>query len=158
MCRGVPTMSAYWERYSVKVRQVFLPEYLGSLYLGEFFSLGSFFGLKVIFKPRTNRGSVQKGSIICVFWNAMARNCLLDEICLVCVSLKFLFAEAAAISASFRRCFLSLYKVSWIPLIEVVTVLVNFVVFPWLVWVVYIVIVKLKMSTVPNWYMGRHSI
>ena len=52
---------------------------------------------------------------------------------MVCVSLRrFLFAKAAAIYPSFRRCFLSLfslYKVSWIPLIEIVTVLVNFVMF-----------------------------
>ena len=44
----------------------------------------------------------------------------------------FCFAKAAAVSSSFRRCFLSLfslYKVSWIPLIQVVTVLVSFMFF-----------------------------
>ena len=65
----------------------------------------------MILKPRTNRGSVQKVSMICVFWNVMARNCLLDEICIVCVSLKrFLSAKAAAMSSSFSRCFLSLFS------------------------------------------------
>ena len=63
----------------------------------------------------------------------MARNCLLDDICIVCVSLKmFLLARAPAISSSFRRFFLSLfslYNVSCIPLMVVVTVLVSFVMF-----------------------------
>ena len=63
----------------------------------------------------------------------MARNCLLDDICIVCVSLKrFLLARDSAISSSFRRFFLSLfslYNVSCIPLMDVVTVLVSFVMF-----------------------------
>ena len=84
----------------------------------------------MILKPRTNRGSVQKVSMICVFWNVIARNCLLEEICVVCVNLRrFLSARASGISSSFSKCFLSFFylcKVSWMPLIEVVT---NFITF-----------------------------
>lgn len=49
----------------------------------------------------------------------------------------------------FCLCFL------WIPLIEVVIVLVNFVTF---FYGLYGLSKFLKMSTVPNWYMGRHNI
>ena len=127
-------MSAYSERYSVKGSSGVSAGIFRKLIFKCFFFLENFFfGLKVMLKSRTNRGSVQKVFIICLFWKVMARNCLLDEICIVCVSLKrFLLAGAAAISSSFRRFFLSLfslYKVSCIPLIEVVTVLVSFVMF-----------------------------
>ena len=51
----------------------------------------------------------------------------------MCVNLRrFLSVKAAAISSSFSKCFLSFFslcKVSWMPLIEVVTLFVNFVTF-----------------------------
>ena len=123
-------MPAYSERYSVKGSSGVSAGIFRKLIFKCFFFLENFFfGLKVMLKSRTNRGSIQKVTIICLFWKVMARNCLLDEICIVCVSLKrFLLARAAAISSSFRRFFLSLfslYKVSCIPL----TVLVSFVMF-----------------------------
>ena len=101
------------------------------MFKSVFFFLGkSFFGRKVILKPRTNRGSVQKVSMICVFWNVIARNCLLEEICVVCVNLRrFLSARASGISSSFSKCFLSFFylcKVSWMFLIEVVTHFITF--------------------------------
>ena len=135
MCSGVPTMYAYCERYSVSYSSGVSAAIFKKLMFKRVIFLGNFsFGLKLMLKPRTNRGSsVQKVSIMCLFSKVMARNCLLDDICIVCVSLKrFLLARDSAISSSFRRFFLSLfslYNVSCIPLMEVVTVLVSFVMF-----------------------------
>ena len=92
----------------------------------------------------------------------MARNCLLDDICIVCVSLKrFLLARASAISSSFRRFFLSLFSLhillySFDGGCDCFGEFCN--VFPWFTWVatVNFVIVKLDVCTVPNRYMGRH--
>ena len=79
-------MSAYCERYSVKGSSGVSAGIFRKLIFKSVFFLGNFFfGLKAMLKPCTNRGSVQKVSIICLFWKVMARNCLLDEICRVCV-------------------------------------------------------------------------
>ena len=63
----------------------------------------------------------------------IATNCLLEEIWIVCVSLSiFLSARTFAISASFKRLSLflcSLYSVSCILFMEVVTVLIYLMMF-----------------------------
>ena len=164
MCSGVPTMYAYCERYSVSYSSGVSAAIFKKLMFKRVFFLGNFsFGLKLMLKPRTNRGSsVQKVSIMCLFSKVMARNCLLDDNCIVCVSLKrFLLARASAISSSFRRFFLSLFSlyILWYSFDGDCDCFGEFCnVFPWFTWVVTVnfVIVKLDVCTVPNRYMGRH--
>ena len=61
-------MSAYWEKCSVRRSSGVSARIFRKLIFRRVFFFGKFFfRLKVILKPRTNRSSVQKGSIICVF-------------------------------------------------------------------------------------------
>ena len=103
---------ANWDRYSVKGSSGVSAGILTKLmFKSAFLILGkSFFGRKVILKPRTSRGSVQNVYMICVFWNVTDRNCLLEEICIVRVNLRrFLSARASPISSSFSHCFVSFF-------------------------------------------------
>ena len=90
-----------------------------------FFLVGKFFSeRKLMLKPLTSKGSVQKVSIMVVVSNFIDRNFLFDEIWMVCVSLStFLSARASAISFVLSNLVFSLYRVCWMPFMEVVTVL-----------------------------------
>ena len=68
MCRGVPTMSAYSERYSVSGSLGVSAGMFKKLMFKSVFFLGKFFfGLNVMLNPFTRSGSVQNVSIICLF-------------------------------------------------------------------------------------------
>ena len=75
-------------------------------------------------KPLTSKGSEQKVSIMVLVSNVIDRNFLFDGIWMVCVCLNtFLSVRASAISSMLSNFVFSLYRVCWMPFMEVVTVL-----------------------------------
>ena len=66
MCRGFPTISTNWDRYSVKGSSRVLAGMLRKLMFESVFLFWgkSFLGRKVLLKRRTSSGSVQKVSMI----------------------------------------------------------------------------------------------